>query len=249
MAKQTLLQIVQKLLVSINGDEVSSITDTVEAMSIANIVEDVYFNIVTNTSIPEHNTLLQIEGLSDSDFPNYLQLPSTTISIESFKYDKSLDTSTDVDYRTIKFVNQETFLKRVLGRNQADSNISVVTDFSGVKLLIQTDKFPEFWTSFDDYRMVFDSYDNGEESTLQASKTLAFGKTSPVFTLSDAFTPDLDENLFPLLLNESKSWVHLELRQQPHQKAEQQSRQQKVKFQNDKERFTKKGLYIGYGRK
>lgn len=249
MAKMTLLEIVQKVLVSINGDEVSSISDTVEAMSIANIVEDVYFNLITNTVIPEHRELLKVEGLASVTYPNYLQLPAGTENITSFRYDNTTDVSTEVIYKEVKYVSPEDFINRTITRLQSADNVVVVTDHSGVKLLIQDDKFPDFWTSFDDYRMVFDSYNSDEDTTMQESKSMAFGTEIPTFTLSDSFTPDLDANLFPMLLNECKSWAHLELRQQPHQKAEQQSRRQRVTAQNDKDRFKKGNVYPSYGRK
>lgn len=249
MAKMTLLELVQKVLNSISGDEVSGIGDTVEAMQVANIIEDVYHNIVTNTRIPEHASLLKVDGLSDSTMPNYLKLPTTVANISSFRYDRTTDVTTDVEYREVKYLSPETFIRRLVGRNQSDSNMQVVTDFSGIKFVVQNDKMPDVWTSFDDLYMVFDSFDNTYDTTLQSSKSMAFGFTIPVFTLSDTFTPDLDENLFPLLLNESKSWAATELKQQTNQKAEQQARRQRVTFQNDKERFTKESNYTGYGRK
>ena len=250
MAKLTLLELVQKVLVSINGDEVSSISDTVEAMSVANIIEDVYFNLITNTVIPEHRKLLKVEGLSSVTYPNYMKLPTSVARISSFRYDRTTDSSTETEYHEVKYVDPEVFLQRIIGRTQSDSDVDVITDHSGVKLLIQTTKDPDFWTSFNDEHMVFDSYNSDEDSTLQESKSMAFGYEIPTFTLSDSFTPDIDENMFPMLLNEAKSWAHLELRQQPHGKAEQQSRRQRVTMQNDKERFTKTpNYYADYGRK
>jgi hypothetical protein len=42
----------------------------------------------------------------------------------------------------------------------------------------------------------------------------------------DTFIPQLDNNIFPLLLNEAKSLAFLELKQQPHVKAEQEIKRQ-----------------------
>lgn len=247
MAKRTLLELVQKVLNSINGDEVNSINDTVEALQVANIIEDVYFNIVTNTDIPEHADILELTALSDTDFPNYLKLPTGVSKVKVAKYDTSTDTR--VRYSDISYVSPQEFLARTVMRDSTASNVQVVTHASSVKLLILNDKHPDFWTSFDDEYLIFDSFNNSVDSTLQASKTLALGTTMPTFTLEDAFVPDLDDDLFPLLLNEAKSWAHLELKQQSHAKAEQQSRRQKVSFQNDRERFKIEHTGPNYGRK
>mgnify|MGYP000149502562 CR=1 FL=1 len=56
---------------------------------------------------------------------------------------------------------------------------------------------PSFYTSFDDEHIVMDSYKSSVETTLQNSKTQAYGVVYPTFTISDTFTPDLDDTLFP----------------------------------------------------
>jgi hypothetical protein len=259
MAKMTLLELVQKVLNSTSGDEVSSINDTVESLQVANIIEDVYFNLVTNGTIPEHNTLLQVDALGDGTKPNYLRLPTDASKITSFRYNIATETYVETfpptgtfqksEYKTVTYLCPEEFINRIVGRSQDDVNIRTVTDFSGIKLLIKDDHYPQIWTSFDDEYMVFDSFDSNEDSTLQASKSMAFGVKLPTFTLDDSFIPDIDANLFPLLLNEAKSWAHLELKQQGHAKAEQASRKQRVTYQNDRERIQKNDPYPGYGRR
>jgi hypothetical protein len=265
MAKMTLLELTQKVLNSLNSDEVESITDTVEAIQVAGIIEDVYRNLTTNTIIPEHSTLLKVEALGDGTRPNYLRLPTEVSKISSFRYNRATETfTTSIDpethlpiapttflkseYKAVSYLLPEEFINRIMNRDQDDVNMEVVTDFSGIKFIVQNDKPPQYWTSFDDEFMVFDSYNRNVDTTLQSSKSMAFGVKIPVFTLVDSFIPDIDENLFPLLLNEAKSWAHIELKQQAHQKAEQQSRRQRVTYQNDRERFQKNDSYPGYGR-
>lgn len=248
MAKMTLLEMVQKVLVSVNGDEVESISDTVESLMIANMIEDVFNNMVSNRVVPEHKELIKVDALGNGDMPNYLKLPTNVINITSFRYNKTDDYDNETEYVTVKYVDPEVFLERVSARDQTDSNIDVVVDFSGVRLLIQNDKQPDYWTSFDDLHMVFDSYDSDVENTLQSTKSLAYGTVEPTFTLSDDFTPDIDSNMFTLLLNEAKAWAHLELKQQTHGKAEQQARKQRTLSLDEKDRFKKGGSYPDYGR-
>lgn len=250
MAKMTLLEIVQKVLNSVSGDEVSSIGDTVEANQIANVVEDVYFNLVSNKTIPEHKELIKLTALSDTTYPNYLKLPTNVAKLVEFKYDNTTNAATIVDYKEVKYLEPEAFLKLVGSRNSLDTNVQIVTDISnGVKLLIVNDRHPEFFTSFDDEHLVCDSFDADADDTLQASKSMGFAYILPTFTIDDDFVPDMDANMFPLLLNEVKSWVHLEHRQQPHSKAEQQARRQRVTMQNDTERLDIKHSRPDYGRR
>jgi hypothetical protein len=237
MAKYTLLEIVQKVLGSMDSDEVNSIADTVESMQVADIVEDVFYNLVTNNDIPEHEGLAQLEGLADGDLPNYLRLPDRITNILSVRYDKS-DTPTEtVEYRAVKYVSPDTFVRRMSAMDGSEDNVRVVTDPSGISLMVITDKHPDYWTSFDDEYMVFDSLDTSIDTTLQQSKTVVIAKRLPEFTKSDSFTPDIDDHLFPLLINECKSWAHAELKQTAHPKAEQQARRQRVFSQADRHRM------------
>jgi hypothetical protein len=50
----------------------------------------------------------------------------------------------------------------------------------------------------------------------------------------DTFTPDLDSQQFPLLVNEAKALAFFELKQQPHVKAEQELKRQWSTVQKNK---------------
>ncbi len=56
----------------------------------------------------------------------------------------------------------------------------------------------------------------------------------PSFQKVDTFTPVLDEQQFPLLLQESKALAFAELKQMPHQKAEIEVRRQTTALQKYK---------------
>jgi hypothetical protein len=244
----TVLEMVQKVLDSLDGDEVNSISDTVESMKVANTLEDVFYNMVTNGDIPEHKGLLQLEALGNSAMPNYLRLPADVSRIESVRYNMSDDTR--VEYKPVHYLIPEEFITRMVSLDSTEATVTSVTDPTGPTILCRNDKMPEYWTSFDDEYMVFDSYDSDIDDTLQESKSLVLGRTVPSFSKTDDFVPDIDDNLFPWLLNEAKSWASLESKQQPHQKAEQQSRRQKVFYQHERNRFDQvKDSGPDYGRR
>ena len=81
------------------------------------------------------------------------------------------------------------------------------------------------------YYVIFNSFDKTQDTTLQASKTRAFGWVYPTFTMQDSFIPNLDAQQFPLLLNDAKSLAFSEIKNQPHQKAEEEVARQVVSLQ------------------
>lgn len=251
MAKYTLLELVQRVLSSTDGDQVNSISDTVDSDKIANLIEDVFYNMVVNKDIPEHEGLIKLESLSDELVPNYLKLPARVTEITYVKYDKSEEDDM-VDYRDIKYKTPADFLHQIITRNASDDNIQQVIDpGSGVTLLVVNDRHPTFWTSFDDEYMVFDSFNAEFDDTLQSSKTMVIARRLPTFEKRDGFVMDIDDNLFPLLLNEAKSWAYIEDKQTAHPKAEQGAKRQRNFSQTQRHRINdeNKNTRPDYGRR
>ena len=241
----TLLEIVQSCLSVTDSDEVNTITDTVEAQQVAQIVKDTYYELITNLGIPEHDVLLPLSALGDTSKPNYMKIPSNAADVEDVRYDARAYGETDPAWKDVVYMDPVTFLKRVQARKLSDSNVISVTDFNGVVLHIINDYPPSYWTSFDDEYLVFDSYDSAVDSTLQSSKSSVIANVEPSWIEDDDFIPDLDHNFFPLLLAECKSMSFAILKQASNPKVEQKARQQKITTQNDKYRFKEKNLLDG----
>lgn len=98
----------------------------------------------------------------------------------------------------------------------------------------KNDKQPQFCTILSNYFVIFDGYDVTQDSTLQASKSMAYGLVTPVWRNEDTFIPNLDEEQVPLLLNEAKSLAFFEMKQMIHTKAEQEAKRQWSSVQKDK---------------
>jgi len=98
----------------------------------------------------------------------------------------------------------------------------------------RNDKQPQFCTIISDYYVIFDSFDTMVDSTLQSSKTMAYGEVTPVWSNADNFVPNIDEDQVPLLLNEAKSLAYFELKQSAHPKAEQFAKRQWSAYQKHK---------------
>lgn len=98
----------------------------------------------------------------------------------------------------------------------------------------QTDRQPTYCCILSNFYVLFDAYDNTQDSTLQGSKSQCFGQVVPDFKMVDSFIPDLDAQQFPLLINEAKALAFYELKQQPHAIANQEVKRQWSTVQKNK---------------
>lgn len=86
--KFTVLGLTQKILSAMDSDEVNSIGDTVESMQVADTIEMVYNDIVSNIELPEQYVLFQLDPSLDPDKPTVLYIPDVIQNIEWLKYNK-----------------------------------------------------------------------------------------------------------------------------------------------------------------
>lgn len=140
-------------------------------------------------------------------------------------------------YTYVTILPFQQFLDMINNLNPNDSNVrsyTLTVDGNDFTLYYRNNIQPKYCTVLKNQYVLFDSYDSDFDTTLQASKTLCFGEVIPDFTLTDNFIPDLDDQLFPLLLNESIAMAFYELKQMPHAKAEQEIKRQWSAVQQNK---------------
>ena len=242
--KRTLLQIVQNILSDMDSEDVNSISDSIEAEQIASVVRDVYYNMVSTRMIPEHQELVKLVSLSSSTRPTHFQVPDSVKRIDFIRYNVS--TTSETEFKEIQYIEPLLFLTL----HQDGANVTTVYDVNGnTPLLIRNDQMPTYYTSFDDLHIVMDSYKSDTDQILAENKTQALGHKIPTFTISDNFTPDLDEVLFPYLIAESKSTCFSLFKSGVDQKIEQAARRQKSYMQSDMYRVKKENKRPYYGRR
>jgi hypothetical protein len=235
--KMTLLDITQSILSAMDSDYANSIGDTVEAEQVATIVKETYYYLINNIlDLPEHKEIISLTALADTNHPTYFTIPSNVKRIELFRYNRATASDTDLNYGTVEYITPIEFQNLVNMRKESDSAVIKYSDFSAGSLLIQNDKHPDYWTSFDDNYIVCDSFLSSLDSTLQASKTFCYGLTEPTWTHSDNFIPDLDSHLFPLLLEEAKSAAFVYLKQVSNPNSQSRARKQLTQLYNSKHR-------------
>lgn len=250
MPKRTVLYLVQDILNDLDSDEVDSINDTVEAQQIAQIIETTYYEIIDGKDEwPHLNTLVQLEASADADKPTHMRMPENLQYLKWVKYNKRKSTDTRDKYADVTYLTPKDFMDYVNQRVSSNSNITEVTDFSSVSLLIRNDVAPTYWTSFDDDYIVFDAYDSAVDTTLQQSKSQAEGPRDATFSIEDTFIPDLPAKSFSYLLAEAKSVAFNALKQAANQKEEQRSNRQRYRMSGEKWRHEGGVTYKSYGRK
>lgn len=225
--KRTLLDLTQNILNSLSSDEVNSISDTTESLQVAEIIKTVYFNIVARSDLTLQEELFQLTASGNVLKPTLMTVPSNISEIDWIKYSNTSVTPTEYDYVTVLAVQE--FIDMVDKFNPTDTTVgsmSVVFDGPTFTFQYKNNKQPQFCTVIENAYVIFDSYDVAKESTLQTSKTRCWGQVLPTWSNIDSYVPELDDNQFPLLLNEAKSLAFFELKQQPHSKAEQESKRQ-----------------------
>jgi len=247
--KYTLLEMTQDILSGMSSDEVNSISDSPESLQVAAIIKQKYFDIINRVPLPEHEQLIQLDPSLDADQPVLMFVPSVVSDIKWLKYFDSnvLDSSDSTNnhginvnivptvssgppfppgYLYVNILSNAEFIQMVNGFNPNDSNVASFTfsdtsnNFPGnFTFYYKNDRQPQNCTIISNLYVIFDSYDNTQDDTLQSSKTMAWGRIIPFWSNVDNFIPDLAEEQFQLLLNEAKALAFYELKQQPHQLA------------------------------
>lgn len=249
MAKYTLLEIVSDILSDMDSDYVDSINDTDEATQVAQIVRTTYQAMMSNRNWPHTARLINITPSADNDRPTHMRIETPFKELISIFYNCHRTIDDRIDYRQMKYLDPDAFLRFVNQRNSTDADTNIIIDPSGIQLLILNNKAPSYFTSFDDTNIVFDSYDSGVDSSLQSSKTQARAYIIPPFEMQDDFIPDLPDEAFSALIEEAKSKAMFKLKQVQDIKAEQEANRQQRWLSRKSWRVHEKDIYpFNYGR-
>ena len=197
--KKTLLEITQEIIDFLNGQQVGSINDTLEATQIANIIRSTFENLYYPHSILEHKEFLRVEdpfnayGFTLSS-PSHLK--GSFISLDRLWY--NVGDNTNPEYKELYYVPPLEFVSRTDSLQEDFDLVFLGTDAGHVK--VGNKDNPEFYTSFDDVRVLLNSRPPGFEHNIRA-----YGTLIPEFVLDDNFIPPIDADKFPELIEESKA--------------------------------------------
>lgn len=246
--QRTLLYTVQRVLEKLNLDPVNSISDTEDALLVSREAETTFYDMLSRGEWKANLELLRVEAVSDLAAPTTIRIPDDVMKLSSVRYnctypDKKKDT------RSIEFLEPEEFLQRSYSLNTDLSSVEE-SEISGRVILVENNRMPAYYTSFDNEHLIFDAYDKDVEDTVNASKTVCYGEVNPSWLESDDFVIPVQTNLYPLYLAGLTSACSIYLNSEISQEDERRqargmSRMRREQIRTELEYFPK----FKYGRK
>lgn len=224
--KLTVLEIVQIVLNDLNGDAVNSISDTEESEEVAKHLQSVYRNMVSHTEWPHTRRAVTLVPFSDDNYPTHMRVAENYKRLCFINYNVSKVGVDRKVYQEVKYLEPDHFLRKLNSRDSTSLHVNTIIDPSGIELFITDNSAPNYFTSFDDVVLVFDSFDKMVDSTLQESKVQAQAYIIPEFRLEDSFIPDCPAEAFSYLVEETISRCQFKMRQIQDIKSEAESQKQ-----------------------
>lgn len=235
MATYTLLEITQNVLNALDSDNVNSIDDTVESVQVAQLVKEAYYELISQRDWPFLHDLGILVSLGDISTPTKMVLNSSWNKVKWIRYNK----------KEVSYLSPDDFTDLIDKRTTQTG----VTNSSGIGL----NRDPDYWTSYDDTHVIFDSYNSTVESLLSSSKTNVYATITPTWTHVDTFVPQMPEKFFPMLIAEVKAQAFVNLKQQSNAREERKAQRGRVTMRNEAWRNeygeTKYNTKVNYGRK
>lgn len=230
--RYSLLDLVQRILESVEADEVSTVGETPDSLAVANIVKECYFDIVGQHSMAEQEGLYKLDSAADDTKPALMLVPSAVSSIKWVKY-----TSENENTQPLRNMTNEEFIYIQSGLELTDPNVGEMTvtiNSKPFKFRYRKDNDPLYYSVFDDRFVIFDSFKSTNEVSLSETNSLIWATLVPTFEMNDSWVPDLDPRQFQLLLSEAKALAFVEIKQAPNPKAEQKARKNHILTQMNK---------------
>ena len=219
MKQYTYLEIVQSVLTAMSDDPIttieSNLTDAAEEVLI--IAKDVYFNFVNEVDWKFLRKVTQLTGLSDTTHPTHMTLPVDVGDIEVIKYNVKEAAGDSDQFVEMTYIEDTSeFLAMSHALDSTDTSVDTVADFGGGTIYVRNDKTPEYFTTFDDTYVVFDSYYSTLDTSLPTAKTIVVGYKTPTWNPTDAGKPDLPGHLVQAYLEKLKAVCFSDLQQNTH---------------------------------
>lgn len=237
--RYTLLEMVQQILSAMDSDEVNSYSDTVESVQVAQLLKGVYYDLAVDLQLPEHDGLFELNPSNDNTKPTLMFVPSNVCRIDWIRYNNVVAPDTRSEYKDVYYKPFREFMDlqtSLVNETTIAGEMTFTNNGETYEVCYWNDRMPTWFTSVDDYTLIFDAYMATEDTTLQKSKTQCAGAVYPTWTMNDDFTPDLDPTQFSYFLNRAKVRAFTELKQAVNNEAAAETRIQKIRNQRVKRR-------------
>ncbi|MEE8598906.1 MAG: hypothetical protein V3S69_05270, partial [Dehalococcoidales bacterium] len=162
MAKKTILKLVQDLGSSISSDEIDTLDETLEATDILMYLRMAFEEVIARRDwefLKNRLRTLDDRDVGDTQI-NRLRLPADASSLSDItvRY-RNPAGSRDEVFSDLIYLAPWDFLVQTQGGNEEDANVDVILNDDGVTALINNDRAPTYFTSFDEEHLNFDAYD------------------------------------------------------------------------------------------
>lgn len=203
MERKTLLQMTKDILEMMESDLVASINDTLESQMVHREIRNTYMHLMARQEWEHLKNVTHLDPTSVLT-PTTLSIPDNVSEIKELHYDQSV-AGGRLNMVKMEYLTPSNFLRMCQTRDTTAANVVVVNEDPDIELPIIIDKEPEYWTCFDNKRIVFDSYNAANElvAALSSTKSQALVISMPAWDEDDAFVPDMPPQLFPLLVYEA----------------------------------------------
>jgi len=228
--KYTLLDATQTILSSLDAEAINSINDTPEALQVVTCLRTAYYDLVNRSNLPEDFLPFNLMA-SSATTPTQMSMPIDFDSLTWIKYNVTDSSTPNPTWADIGVLPWDEFARRMYSLDPTDSNTGLYNITIGnytLPIMYTLDHAPQYYSTFDDQNVIFDSIDTSVESFLASSKSLAQGRKIKTWTSVDTFVPDMQEDQFQLWLHDAKALAWAELKQTIHQKAEGTARKLKI---------------------
>lgn len=194
MVNKTLLQYVQTTLSLMDSDEVDGITETTESLQVANLMSEVYYELMERQEWEFTKGAVTLTAQADVNNPTAFNVPESMRRLMNVWYNIATDGT--LTRRELKWIEPTDFL---LLNSKSSGDTKLITLGDQIQFYVRTDRMPTYYTTFDDQVVWMDAYDTSVETTLQQTKISAWGVSIPTFEVTDEFIPSIPKNMVPLL--------------------------------------------------
>lgn len=193
--KLTLLEIVQDMLTATDSENVTSVGHTEDAGMCVNIANREFEKLIAKFRWRHTRTFGKLNTTANN---HEMSLPSTAIAMVP-------DTLYYAGDR-VYWMEPDRFLAYTITRNTSESNISEVNHIK-----VFTDRNPQYYTSFNDETIVFDSYPTGSGLNGDDTDVILYDHPTSRLT-SDGEYFDLPPQAFPALVQKCVAKAILEIK-------------------------------------
>ncbi len=240
--RRTLLELTQDVLVTLDGDDVTAITESVEASSVAAIIRQNYRTIVSTTEQEKQFGPFSLTSTSIAS-PNRLILPSSVLNINWLKYERRSTISVSVAPELLEYLVPEDFHNLQSAAVVDGINVGGYTYTPPQTGVASAFKYgminPPMYYTVIGKDVFFDSIKESVEDTgigafATGSFTTGWGEYDDAWVHSDGFIPNLTEKQFEMLFQMSRAQANIDLKQAASADAEKKSKAARVSFNRGK---------------